>query len=229
MQRKAFIVACLIGIAGCSADKPSDPDWLIQHGSSAQKDVFLMELGYSEDESNADILYRFLGDKDPEISAKAAWWIGYLNARDYVPTLVDLLEHENRQIVNMAGAGLAKMADGRDTRYLDRIHPVLDHEYLLARMSAIELIGVIGSSESTTFLLERLFVEEPAAKWQIARALGKIGDVRALPALRQFQREVQLMDHSVPNKGGVRGSDPHPKSLEAVVEESIAMIESGMQ
>ncbi|MDH3750954.1 MAG: HEAT repeat domain-containing protein [Gammaproteobacteria bacterium] len=228
MQRKAFIVACLMGIAGCSADRPSDPDWLIQHGSSAQKEVFFMELGYSENASNADVLYRFLDDEDPEIVAKAAWWIGYLNARDYVPTLVDLLEHEDRQVVNMAGGGLAKMADSRDVRYLDRIYPVLDHEYLLARMSAIEVIGVIGSSESTKFLLERLSDEEPAAKWQIARALGRIGDVRALPALKQFQQAVQLMDHSVPNKGGVRGSDPHPESLEAVAEEAIAMIESGM-
>jgi HEAT repeat protein len=228
MQWKAFIVACLIAITGCSADRPSDPDWLIQHGSSAQKEVFLMELGYSENVSNADVISKFLDDEDAEIVARAAFWIGYLKARDYVPTLVDFLEHDDRQVVNMAGAGLTEMADSRDVRYLDRIHPVLDHEFLLARMSAIEVIGMIGSSESTRFLVERLSDEEPAAKWQIVKALGRIGDLRALPALEEFRQEVKRMDHSVPNKGGVRSSDPHPSSLEAVIEESIAAIESGM-
>lgn len=234
MQWKAIILSCLIAIAGCSAespgdaDRPNDPDWLIEHGSSVRKEVFLMQLGYSEDPSNADIVYKFLGDKNPKIVATAAFWIGYLEARDYVPTLVDLLDHEDRQIVNMAGAGLAKMAKSQDAQHLNRIHPVLDHEHLLARMSAIEVIGMIGSSESTTFLVERLSDEEPAAKWQIVKALGRIGDARALPALKEYRLEVQQMDHSVPNKGGVRSSDPHPSSLEAVTEDAIAKIESSM-
>lgn len=234
MQRKAFILFCLIVIAGCSADSPgdadklNDPDWLIQHGSLAQKEVFLMQLGYSEDPSNADTVYKFLGDKDPRIVATAAYWIGYLEAREYIPTLLNLLDHEDHQIVNMAGAGLAEMAQSQDAQYLNRIHPVLDHEHLLARMSAIELVGMIGSSESTTLLIERLTDEKPAAKWQIVKALGRIGDARALPALREYRLEVQQMDHSVPNKGGVRSSDPHPSSLEAVTEDAIAKIESSM-
>ena len=227
MHTKAIIVFCLIGIAGCSEERPNDPDWLIQYGNSAQKDIFLAQLGNSEDSSKADVLYRFLSDEDPEIVAKASYWIGYLNARDYIPTLIALLEHQDRQVVNMAGGGLAEMVDGRDARYLDRLYPVLEHEFLLARMSAIEVIGNIGNAESTHVLLEMFPDEEPAARWEIVNALGKIGDVRALPALKQFQQEVQLMDHSVPNRGGVRGSDPHPESFDFIVEESIAKIEGG--
>ena len=127
-------------------------------------------------------------------------------------------------VVNMAGAGLLQMVDARDACFLPNLLVVLDHPELLARMSAIEAVGGIGSKDVTLPLIERLHSENPAAKWQIIAALGKIGDESALPMLYALLAQAIAMDHTVPNKGGTRGSVPHPDSFQAILEESISSI-----
>lgn len=224
LLRPLALLVLLVAI-GCTESDPKNPDWLLRSGTSEQKKMYLSELAYSNEPTQADVIARFLDDQDPEIVASACFYLGYLNAREYIPTLVKFLAHTDSQVVNMAASGIGQMANASDAKYLNQLYPVLDHQFLLARMSAIEAIGSIGSAESVQILVDIFDSEAPAAKWQIISALGQIGDSRALPKLREFQSIVASMDHSVPNKGGVRGSVPHPDSFEYILEESIARIE----
>jgi HEAT repeat protein len=118
------------------------------------------------------------------------------------------------------------MLDQRDTHLVAPLHGLLDHTDLLVRLSAIEALGAIRSESSVSVLLTRFSESSQVEKAQMAHALGRIGHQSALPALRVYLDEVQAMDHSIPRKEGVRGSDPHPDALEIIVDEAINSIEA---
>ena len=193
-----------------------------------EKKAYITEIGYSGREEEASKLKVFLNDPNPEVIGTACFFLGYLKSREHIPELYDLLTHKDPTVVNMAASGLAQMLNEEDINLLARLHETLNSNYLLARMSAIEAIGNIGNEQSRN-VLERIFVkEEPAAKLQIISAVGKIGSKESLPLLRNYLNIVNAMDFSVPNKGGTRGSVPHPSSLKATLEKSIAMIEENV-
>jgi HEAT repeat protein len=222
------LLLSIIALGGCMERHTHDPDWLQSHGTEFEKQMYIAEIGNSEDQANAPKIAPFLNDPTPKIVGSTLFYLGYLHARSYIPTLETFLTSGDETIVNMAGSGLRNMVDARDTSLLPKLYPVLSHRFLLARMSAIECIGAIGSNDSTQILLAKLPSEEPAAQLQIIDALGKIKDSRALPALEAQLVAVKAMDHSVPNKGGVRGSVPHPDLMQFILKRAIESIRGGI-
>jgi HEAT repeat protein len=190
----------------------------------AQKENYIRTLAYSADLASADLVSLFLADANPEGVSCACWALGELGARNYIPNLARLLKAESAEVRNLAASALSVMIDERDAVLMPQLLLLLEKDELLVRLSAIEAIGSLRSSDATESLLARFHSEHPTARWHIIHALGKIGDRRALPVLHAFLAEVIAMDHSVPHKGGTRGSIPHPDSLQAILEESIASI-----
>ena len=217
MARLTLIVFLLV-LFSCSK---------VEEKTKEEKIQTLHEIGYSNDSSNAKQIEPYLKDKDAEVVSFACYYIGYLRAREYIPTLVAFLSDGDDQIVNMAGAGLAEMVDSRDVWILKDLYPLLHHKFLLARLSAIEAIGKIGSETSLDKLIEIFDASSTGQKARIISALGEIGSSKALPLLNQYLLEINKMDFSVPNKGGGRGVDFHPEVLKAITEEAILAIEKG--
>lgn len=199
----------------------------MENEESRKKKDYIEELGYSEEVSNASKIAAYLNDKDPEVVMSACFYIGFLKARDYINDLVLLLDHENPNIVNMAGSGLSEMVDERDSHILPNLYKVLDHDFLLARISSIEAIGSIKSPGSLPVLIGFFKRAGSGEKARIISGLGNIGDKKSLPLLEQYLDEVKEMNHSVPNKGGTRGSDLHPDALQVITEEAIHVIKNG--
>ena len=196
----------------------------VENEGSRQKISHIEELGYSEDISNASKIAVYLNDDDPEVIMSASFFLGHLRARNYIDDLAELLRHENQDIVNMAGAGLSGMVDERDEYLLPDLYQVLKHDFLLARLSAIEAIGKIKSPTSVPMLMDLFDSSSSGQKARIITALGNIDDDRSLPLLESYLDAILKMDRSVPNKGGTRGVDLHPDALQVITEEAINAI-----
>jgi hypothetical protein len=219
------IAASVLALFGCSQKDPNDPDGLQGHGTSFDKLVYITEASRSDDPGAPAKIARFLTDPDPEIVGKSAYYLGSLHARSYIPALTTLLTNKDKHVVNLAGAGLREMIDGRDTALLPKLYPLLDHEDKLARMSAIECIARVGNPDSTELLLARLAREDFAAQRSLVKALGAIKDPKALPALEARLLEVKAMAPE-PYRGGSRGDPPTPAEMQLELEEAIENIRS---
>jgi HEAT repeat protein len=224
MLRRALIVALVAPLMACNARRPKDPEWLLQNGSPEEKQEYLREVGYSGDAAQAREIARFLQDRDSKVVAQAAFFIGYLKARDFIPQLRNLLGHTDDGVVNMAAAGLREMIDQRDIVLTADLERLLTHRYLLARIGGIEGLGKLGSKQSIALLIDRFEHDEPAAKYYAAISLGQIKDPAALPALEHALAAVKKMDHSSPHKGRARGTPPHPDLMQDALESAIASI-----
>lgn len=216
-MRYAFLIVSVLVFPGCID---------MENEKSQEKLDYIVELGYSEDISNAPTIAAYLNDDDPEVVASASFFLGYLKARSYIEDLAKLLEHENPDIVNMAGAGLREMVNETDEYLLPELYSVLSHDYLLARLSAIEAIGAIKSPSSLQHLVDLFESSSSGQKARIITALGNIGEEEVLPLLESYLNSVLTMDHSVPNKGGTRDVDLHPEALQVITEEAIEAIKN---
>ncbi|SFR61754.1 HEAT repeat-containing protein [Marinobacter gudaonensis] len=212
---KAAVFLVFILMAGCGGGSLD---------SRAEKKAFIEEVGYSSDLERAEEIEPFLQDSDHEVVAWACFNLGYLGARQYIDELAQRLKSDEKQIVNMCASGLALMVGEDDTQLLPILHRTLDHDFLLARMSAVEALGNIGSSRSLDRLVLAFDAESSAEKATVVEALGKIGKPEALPLLEAYLSKVKAMDHAVPNRGGTRGSDLHPDALQAITEKAIVEI-----
>jgi len=224
MLRRALIVALVSSVAACGERRPKDAEWLLQSGSKSEKAEYIRDLGYSGNAASARVIARFLSDPEPEVVASAAFFVGYLKAREFIAELRPLLAHSDDRVVNMAAAGLREMIDQRDIGLAGDLEKLLSHRYLLARIGGIEGLGKIGSSKSTTLLIDRLERDEPAARLYAAISLGEIKNSAALPALERALIEVKAMDHSSENKARARGTPPHPDLMQDVLEQAILNI-----
>lgn len=221
---KYFIVAVIYALmAGCSDDK-NDANGGKMNLSREEKFRIISEIGDSGDVGQARELAGFLKDKDHEVAGRACFNLGYLGARDYIREIESFLSSEDYDLLVLCLSGLALVVDDRDDYLFNQILPLISHESLLVRMSAVEVLGNIRGKKALGALIERFDQEAPAVKYEIVRALGKIGDADALPLLRLYKKSVDAMDHSAFRKGGTRGSDPHPDVLDIAVTEAINAI-----
>lgn len=194
--------------------------------SSEEKLKIISDVGNSDETNNAEKIADYLNDEDLRVASSACFYLGYLNSRNYLAEMITLLESTDQDVLNLCALGLSLIVDERDSSLLDRLYQLLEHESLLVRMSSIQAIGSIGRHASSSLLQKRFDVEEPAAKLEIIVALGKIGNTESLPLLRSYQKTVDAMDHSIPRKGGARGSAPHPDVLDLAVTEAITALEN---
>ena len=101
----------------------------------------------------------------------------------------------------------------------------MSHQFILARIGAVEALGQLQSRSSTELLTQKLKAEDPAVRYYIIDALRKIKDRKALPALEGYLREVRQMDHNSSGKARARGTPPHPALLQEALERAIVEIQ----
>lgn len=222
---KFFFISLIFFLISCGDKTANFEDGDAMSLSHEEKVRIISENGYSEDISKAENIAIFLEDEDKDIIGQACFYLGYLGARNYIEEVNRYLQTDDNDLLNMCVSGLALMVDDRDDYLLDRFYQLLKHEFLLVRMGAIEAIGNIKNKRSSKALMDHFDNDVLAAKYEIVKALGKIGNDEALPLLRSYLQSIKEMDHSVPRKGGTRGSNPHPDVIELAVKESIALLE----
>lgn len=125
-----------------------------------------------------------LADRNPEIAAVAAEFMGLTGGHQAVALLLPLLRHRSEFVREAALLGLAE-AGGRE---ISRpAMPSLKDESVLVRAAAARAIGVGGEAASTTVLVRRLEQEEDeGVQAELLRAIGRLGAREALKALARF-------------------------------------------
>ena len=213
-------------LMGCTDENRNSKGDNRMNLSNEEKISIISEKGYSEDISQASSIAEFLIDDDNEVVGQTCFYLGYLGDRNYISKIKDFLNSDDYNLLNFCLSGLALMVDERDDYLLDQVLPLINHESILVRMSAVEVLGNIRSKKALKVLTGNFDQEAPAVQYEIIRALGKIGDDGALPLLQSYKKTVDAMDHAIPRKGATRGDDPHPDVLELAVVEAIAALES---
>lgn len=123
-------------------------------------------------------------DPDPLVRSDAADRLGTHGDVDAVPALIDALSDREWRVRTTAARGLERLTDTRAVFPLCRL---LDDPKTDVRCAAIHALETLGDNQVTASLIIALDREQDGeAQRLIARALGTIGDDRALPALKRL-------------------------------------------
>src|SRR6266571_3264086 len=142
-------------------------------------------LGVREAADRAlEVLQGRLADKDPEVVAAAAEFIGLTGSPQAVTLLVPLLHHPSEFAREAALVGLAE-AGGREIAR--PAMPALKDESVAVRVAAARTIAAAGDPASSTVLIRRVEQEpDEGVQAELLRSIGRLGAKEALEVLARF-------------------------------------------
>ncbi len=127
-------------------------------------------------------LIQALKDKHSFVRAMAAFSLGKINNKKAVEPIYDLLQDEDDEVFCEVALALAEFGDKRAIIPLT-IALQSPHDYI--RFEAAEALVIFGDKDSVDPLISALWDYNNVRSAAIG-ALGKIGDVRALPFLEKI-------------------------------------------
>ena len=131
-----------------------------------------------------EVLQGRLADKDPEVVAAAAEFVGLTGSPQAVTLLVPLLHHQSEFAREAALVGLAE-AGGRETAR--PAMPALKDESVAVRVAAARTIAAAGDPASSTVLIRRVEQEpDEGVQAELLRSIGRLGAKEALEVLARF-------------------------------------------
>src|SRR5213080_2362080 len=138
-----------------------------------------------------EVLQGRLADKDPEVVAAAAEFVGLTGSPQAVTLLVPLLHHPSEFAREAALVGLAE-AGGRETAR--PAMPALKDESVAVRVAAARTIAAAGDPASSTVLIRRVEQEpDEGVQAELLRAIGRLGAKEALEVLARFAEPGGMM------------------------------------
>jgi len=138
-----------------------------------------------------EVLQGRLADKDPEVVAAAAEFVGLTGSPQAVTLLVPLLHHQSEFAREAALVGLAE-AGGRETAR--PAMPALKDESVAVRVAAARTIAAAGDPASSTVLIRRVEQEpDEGVQAELLRAIGRLGAKEALEVLARFAEPGGMM------------------------------------
>src|SRR5437588_3039563 len=138
-----------------------------------------------------EVLQGKLADKNPEVVAAAAEFVGLTGSPQAVTLLVPLLRHASEFAREAALVGLAE-AGGRETAR--PAMPALKDESVAVRAAAARTIAAAGDPASSTVLIRRVEQEpDEGVQAELLRAIGQLGAKEALETLARFAEPGGMM------------------------------------
>ena len=125
-----------------------------------------------------------LADKDQEVVAAAAEFVGLTGSPQAIALLVPLLRHASEFVREAALVGLAE-AGGREIAR--PAMPALKDESVAVRVAAVRTIAAGGDPASSTVLIRRVEQEpDEGVQAELLRAIGRLGAKEALEVLARY-------------------------------------------
>ena len=138
-----------------------------------------------------EVLQGRLADKNPELVAAAAEFVGLTGSPQAVTLLVPLLHHTSEFVREAALLGLAE-AGGREIAR--PAMPALKDESVAVRSAAVRTIAAAGDAASSTVLIRRVEQEpDEGVQAELLRAIGRLGAKEALEVLARFAEPGGMM------------------------------------
>ena len=145
-----------------------------------------MELGRIGDQLAVATLIRLLDDEDGKARTNAILALGWLQAKDAVPKLIDTAKNQDVRFRRRAVQALGQIGDKSAVPAL--LAAMKDADYHV-RENAVLALGWLKAEEAVPAMIEILTLFDRQDPYQrglmiaAIRALGHIGDGRALPRL----------------------------------------------
>src|SRR5882724_10197173 len=132
-----------------------------------------------------------LADRDPQVVAAAAEFVGLTGSPQAVALLVPLLRHPSEFVREAALLGLAE-AGGREIAR--PAMPALKDESVAVRAAAVRAIAAAGDPTSSTVLVRRVEQEaDEGVQAELLRAIGRLGARDALDVLARYAEPGGMM------------------------------------
>ncbi len=132
-----------------------------------------------------------LADRDPQVVAAAAEFVGLSGSPQAVALLVPLLRHPSEFVREAALLGLAE-AGGREIAR--PAMPALKDESVAVRAAAVRAIAAAGEPTSSTVLMRRVEQEpDEGVQAELLRAIGRLGAREALDVLARYAEPGGMM------------------------------------
>jgi HEAT repeat protein len=158
-----------------------------------------MDTVVPDDDTGFDSTLRALRDRDVRVRRQAACALGHFGDNRAVEPLVAALRDPGMEV---AWCALRSLGALRDQRALAAIITVLrTSSDIYCRQAAADALGQFDGPEPSRALLDALKDPSPFVRRDVARALGRIGDSLAVPALRQVAEQ----DAEPTNRSGSTG------------------------
>ena len=125
-----------------------------------------------------------LADRDPQVVAAAAEFVGLTGSPQAVTLLIPLLRHASEFVREAALLGLAE-AGGREIAR--PAMPALKDESVAVRAAAARAVAAGGDPTSSTVLIRRVEQEpDEGVQAELLRAIGRLGAREALEVLARY-------------------------------------------
>jgi HEAT repeat protein len=160
-------------------------------GSDQRADVAALQLA-ADGSKSLPILKGFLQDPNEEVR----WWavrsLAEIHDPEVIPLLLQALNDPKPAVRQCAALALRHQTDPA------AIHPLIQAlslpDRLMARLAADALIAI--GEETVPALIDVLQNNSQGARLEAARALGEIGDPRAIPALfNALDEDSAILEH----------------------------------
>jgi len=179
-----IIIALVLcsGLIFAQSGTPESKFHLMKSTSPAVRREAVRDIGRMRQPSAVKILCEALeNDADFGVRAMAAEALGNMRSREGVPSLVKALGDENR---NVRAGVIVAFGYIRDKNSVQPLAEYLKKETDLGlRLSAINVLGVIGSHEAAPALMEALEDKNPRLSSVAAQSLGRMRYSQALKPL----------------------------------------------
>ncbi|MBX3302709.1 MAG: HEAT repeat domain-containing protein [Nitrospira sp.] len=184
------------------------PDLSVQESASAI-------LSTIADERVLSALIKALRSSDWIVRMHAAKALSLVRHPDAIVPLMPLLHDKVKAVREEAAAGLAAIGDPAVPSLVD----ALRHKEWLVRLHAVEALSKTRSPQAVEPLLSVLFNDQDSAvREDAARALGEIGDPRAVEHLCAIVRDPGLRTVAVEALGKIGDARAVPVLIELLAE-----------
>ncbi|OQW36970.1 MAG: hypothetical protein A4E19_14645 [Nitrospira sp. SG-bin1] len=184
----------------------AEPDLSVQESASAI-------LAAIADERALTPLIKALRSSDWIVRMHAAKALGRVRHADAIEPLIPLLQDKVKAVREEAVAALAAIGDAA----IPSLLKALQHEDWLVRLHAVESLGKAKSKRAAEPLLSVLFNDrDSAVREDAVRALGEIGDPRAVDFLFTAMQEPGLRTLAVEALGRIGDPRAVPKLIDVL-------------
>ncbi|MBA3066673.1 HEAT repeat domain-containing protein [bacterium] len=217
-MKKIIAVIMFCGLASAQNGGPESQFKLMKSTSAAVRRAAVSDIGRMRQPSSVTILCEALEkDTDFGVRAQAAEALGNMRSREAIPSLVKALGDTNR---NVRSAVIVAFGYIRDSKSVKPLTEYLKEEKDLGlQISALNVLGVIGSEEAAPALIEMLESKNPRLSAIASQSLGRMRYSKAAqPLLKAAKNDNEsLRMAAIKALGEIRNPDA-VKPLEGMLE-----------
>ena len=186
---------------------------------SYDRGVAIEALAKMADASLVPFFIQALSDPDYDIRMEAAAALGQVqpgDAKDAIPALTDALNDVHAYVYNNAADALGRI--GKEAQSAaPALRKLLAHSEWRTVRSAADALRQSGDAEATPALIRAWENGPRYALPSVAKALGEIGTLDAIPSLLNTLRESEFQDVRIPAALALYHIDPSKKEMSALV------------